>query len=230
MSVPLITGSSPVVLAAPLRLALLKLSVVFASETVPLVPRAMPAEVKVDPVLSVEAPAMMRLLVMMRPAGEIRLSALPVFNLTVAEPSESATAPTSRIPSLIVIVPVIPGLAAVRMRLPPPSLVKPLVATKTELMTVLSHGNGPRTPPACVAMTGEIGRLLPSKPASSVMVPPETELPLTPNTRPPTVTPKPVPSVGRPKPLMKAVSAFVKVYAAVVPVPVMVFPLPALNQ
>ena len=87
---------------------------------------------------------MMRLFVMMRPAGEIRLSALPVFNLTVAEPSEVATAPTSRIPSLTMIVPARPGLSAVRTRLPPPSLVKPLAATSTESMIVVPPVHGPR--------------------------------------------------------------------------------------
>ena len=127
---------------------------------------------------------------------EIRLNVVPVLSLTVAEPSEVATVPTSSTPALTMIVPAMPGLAAVRTRLPPPSLVKPLVATKTELMKLLPPVHAP-TLPVCAAMTGEIGRLLPSKPASSVIaVPPEIVLPSRPNMSPPSVTPKPAPNVN----------------------------------
>ena len=141
-----ITSSPPLVPpVAPVRIVLFRLSVVFASVTVPLVPRPKLLDVPESvPELMVAGPAMMILFAIVSAPVAIRLNEVPVLSLTVAEPSEVATVPTSRTPALTIIVPAMPGLSAVRTRLPWPSLVKPLAATSTELMIVVPPVHGPR--------------------------------------------------------------------------------------
>ena len=144
---PLKITSSPALLpaVAPVRIALFRLSVVFASVTVPLVPRPKLLVVPtLVPPLMVDGPAMMILFAIVSAPVDIRLNEVPVLSLTVAEPSEVATVPTSIKPALTIIVPARPGLASVRRRLPWPSLVKPLAATSTELMIVVPPVHGPR--------------------------------------------------------------------------------------
>ena len=152
---PPIKGSSPELAgaAAPERLALLKFSVVFAKDTLPLVPRTNPPEVVEPPLLNVAAPAMTRLLVIVRAPDEMRLSVEPALSCTEAVPSESATVPTSSTPASILIVPESEALEAVRMRLPPPCLMKPAVPASVEPIVVLFAEVSPRTPESAT-MTG----------------------------------------------------------------------------